>query len=235
MIRESSLKNVARVPISSLRKAERITGLSPVRDFEPDGMPAGKGMKYSWQRISEAVLVRDDYQCRICSRSEFSGVAGKESRVHMSLEVHHIIPRSKNGSDSFENLITLCEECNVATFGNGYSGVPLKNTPTLESFADSRTIALPAFFRVPGVMERGSAYLRDYARIEGDPGERKCIEKEGSEIESSLFVLSESQYSDLVRYLEAEFGVDDYCTLVFRYGTRSLPARVFKISGRLFI
>jgi len=47
------------------------------------------------------VLERDNWKCRRC---------GEEYRV---LEVHHIIPKAKGGSDDPDNLITLCWPCHM--------------------------------------------------------------------------------------------------------------------------
>lgn len=47
------------------------------------------------------ILNRDLHTCQIC------GNRFKES----DLEVHHILPRVKGGSDSERNLITLCKRC----------------------------------------------------------------------------------------------------------------------------
>lgn len=46
--------------------------------------------------------VRDNYTCQCCGK--------KNCRV----EAHHIIFRSKNGSNGLENYITLCEDCHKA-------------------------------------------------------------------------------------------------------------------------
>ena len=47
------------------------------------------------------VLNRDDYTCQCC----------KGRRKDSKLEVHHIVFRSKGGSDEESNLITLCHTC----------------------------------------------------------------------------------------------------------------------------
>lgn len=51
------------------------------------------------------VLARDRWTCCSCGRST------RESGV--LLEVDHIIPRSKGGTDDLHNLQTLCKKCNV--------------------------------------------------------------------------------------------------------------------------
>lgn len=62
---------------------------------------------YSFVRASKwwAVLARDKWKCLSCGRStQEHGVV---------LEVDHILPRSKGGSDDMSNLQTLCKKCNI--------------------------------------------------------------------------------------------------------------------------
>lgn len=49
------------------------------------------------------VLRRDGFRCRICGATANDGV---------KLEVDHIIPVSKGGKSTYDNLQTLCERCN---------------------------------------------------------------------------------------------------------------------------
>jgi hypothetical protein len=49
------------------------------------------------------VLKRDNYRCRICGVNADNGA---------SLEVDHIKPLAKGGSNSIDNLWTLCDNCN---------------------------------------------------------------------------------------------------------------------------
>lgn len=69
---------------------------------------------YSWQyqksnrldeNIRKAVILRDGCKCMECGKT------------NIKLEVHHINPRRKNGSNTLENLITLCEKCHQKTEG----------------------------------------------------------------------------------------------------------------------
>lgn len=53
-----------------------------------------------WKRISKEIFARDNYTCCYCG--EKGGI----------LEVDHIIPFSKGGTDNLENLITSCRKCN---------------------------------------------------------------------------------------------------------------------------
>ena len=67
-----------------------------------------------------AVLARDGHQCR---------TAGCKSK-HF-LEVHHIVPRSRGGTNSEANLITLCSACHRLAHASprGDTGFPLSNSP----------------------------------------------------------------------------------------------------------
>lgn len=52
------------------------------------------------------VLKRDSFKCCICGRSP-STIGGLE------LQVDHIIPWSKGGETTIDNLQTLCSDCNL--------------------------------------------------------------------------------------------------------------------------
>ncbi len=58
-----------------------------------------KGLLYGYDNIKAYILTRDNYTCQCCKTKKGT------------LNVHHIIYRSKGGSDEAENLITLCEYC----------------------------------------------------------------------------------------------------------------------------
>lgn len=60
-----------------------------------------QGANYGFENTKAKVLNRDNYICQYCKGKK------KESK----LEIHHIIFRSKGGSDDEDNLITLCSKC----------------------------------------------------------------------------------------------------------------------------
>ncbi len=72
-----------------------------------------KGVNYGYANAREHALVRDKYTCQCCGKK------------NCRLEVHHIVFRRNGGSDSLENLITLCEDCHKAVH-LGEIGLKLK-------------------------------------------------------------------------------------------------------------
>lgn len=57
-------------------------------------------------KLRSQILLRDNFRCQ-----------EKGCSYYKHLEVHHIIPRSKGGSDDPENLITLCQRCHDKKHG----------------------------------------------------------------------------------------------------------------------
>lgn len=54
-------------------------------------------------RVRFEVLRRDRYRCTYC---------GRQPRDGAILQVDHVVPRSKGGTDNFSNLRTACSLCN---------------------------------------------------------------------------------------------------------------------------
>ncbi len=54
----------------------------------------------AWYILIKKVFARDNYTCTYCGK-----VGGK-------LEADHVIPFSRDGDDSLENLVTACRKCN---------------------------------------------------------------------------------------------------------------------------
>jgi hypothetical protein len=56
------------------------------------------------QKLRDKILARDNFRCVFCGRGANDGVA---------LHVCHIIPVSKGGTSTDDNLQTLCEDCSL--------------------------------------------------------------------------------------------------------------------------
>ncbi|MFP8645021.1 HNH endonuclease [Priestia aryabhattai] len=58
------------------------------------------------RKLKKEVLERDNYTCQICG---FEGTL-------QTLDLDHITPKRLNGSDSLDNLITMCMKCNSSIY-----------------------------------------------------------------------------------------------------------------------
>ena len=62
------------------------------------------GYPSDWDRRRKRAYRRDNYECEVC------GARGGP-RGNAELHAHHIIPKSNGGSNSLNNLTTLCHYC----------------------------------------------------------------------------------------------------------------------------
>ena len=85
-----------------------------VANFDTHAMGAGRerlsngwayqrGEQYGWENVKMYVRTRDRYTCQYC------GVVRPPD-----LEVDHILPRSRGGTDRPDNLVAACHTCNAA-------------------------------------------------------------------------------------------------------------------------
>lgn len=64
---------------------------------------------YHWGTIAKRILERDNYTCKIC---------GRQIRVGVRVEVHHIKPWTISHDNSDANLITVCRDCHRKLHAN---------------------------------------------------------------------------------------------------------------------
>jgi regulator of replication initiation timing len=65
------------------------------------------------RQLRHEVFVRDGYRCRECGASVEDGA---------TLEIDHILPVAKGGTNDIDNLQTLCKECNRAKYTDEWVG-----------------------------------------------------------------------------------------------------------------
>lgn len=75
---------------------------SKVKKAKKKSATKPKKSRYISSTVRFAILNRDNYRCVAC------GANAKETK----LQIDHIIPVSKGGSNNLENLQTLCVDCN---------------------------------------------------------------------------------------------------------------------------
>lgn len=112
---KSALKEMRGRSPKGKRYLEEGTTLLPYRPDTPDLV-----RQLIWMRLKGAVARRDFYTCQDCGEA-FGRIRRKVFDQNLkrgrggyrweSLEVHHIIPRSRGGSDHPGNLKTLCPKC----------------------------------------------------------------------------------------------------------------------------
>lgn len=103
-----------------VKVVRRLAGLLPVSaivvevaKFDTQAMRAGKsrlpgwayqrGEQYGFENVKMYVRARDKYTCQYCG-----------AVMPARLEVDHIIPKSRGGSTTPDNLVSACHDCNHA-------------------------------------------------------------------------------------------------------------------------
>ena len=84
------------------------------------GVDYQQGTLAGWENLKAYAKWRDGQKCRAC---------GKSAKDGARLEVHHIRRRADGGSDTPDNVVTLCHECHVA-YHQGVRILKLKRPPT---------------------------------------------------------------------------------------------------------
>ncbi len=233
-LKEGFYKDIPALDPVTIRKVRETFGIQGVEDFSPEGEKNARGVQ--WKKISGSVLMRDGYSCRVCGRSSIETVDSGTpyDKVHFSLEVHHIIPRKDNGSDTFRNLITLCEECHRRTFSSGYAGIP-ENPSEMGLYRFDKEILLGVRPEIVDAWEkplRGT--LENYRRgsdIRGTP-----VPFEGPGIEIFCLKMDLDGYRNKVSEAMHYFDIYDFVTLKARTGNSKASIRVLTDEkGNLFI
>lgn len=222
--RESFYKDIPALDPVTIRKVRETFGIQGVEDFSPEGEKNVRGI--AWKKISGSVLMRDGYACRVCGKSSIETVnlGTAYDKVHFNLEVHHIVPRKDGGSDTYRNLITLCEECHHRTFSSGYAGIP-ENPSEMGLYGFDKVILLGVRPEMLDQWEKPSrALLENYSRNSDGSGTVVPFEGPGTDI---LYVRTDiSGYRSRVESAMHYFRIIDFVTLKARAGNVKINVRI---------
>jgi len=69
-----------------------------------EGSRHERGYGYEWTKRRDNVMQRDGYLCQPCWR---------KGRPTPATQVDHIIPKSQDGTDDYENLEAICNSCHA--------------------------------------------------------------------------------------------------------------------------
>jgi 5-methylcytosine-specific restriction endonuclease McrA len=61
--------------------------------------------KKGWLKLRFEVFKRDNFTCQYCGRN----VKDDKIKIHCD----HVLPKNKGGKNTYKNLVTACEECNL--------------------------------------------------------------------------------------------------------------------------
>ena len=230
-LQENVYKDIPKLSEIRMQDVSQMFGLNNVEDFSPDGDRGQKNVP--WPTISRAVLLRDDYRCRICGRGSLTAVdkSSTYDKVHFDLEVHHIVPRKDGGSDSFRNLITLCSSCHHSTFSNSYSGVPVRNKFDLFSFERSVTLIFPPDFSPRSSRPVIHGILKDYRRVYDQENlTYVLIPYRGGHQPVTGARMTLEEYRKIVSEMSTIMEISDYITMMVQIAGSSEKCR-FLLDG----
>jgi hypothetical protein len=141
-----------------------------------------QGTLYSYNNMREYIIAKQEGKCLLC---------GKRKIEHL----HHIVPRSKGGSDTYKNIAGLCGKCHEKVHKDPKAGTKLaeKAAGTAKEYAD------------PSILNTIMPYLYEY--LKSKLGEENVEIRYGYETETMRrqLGLSKTHYND--SYALALMGV----------------------------
>ena len=115
------------LPVSRIVIESASFDIQKIRDPGIEGEEYKQGEQLGYENVKAYVRARDGFRCRSCG-----------ARDH--LEVHHIRQRKDGGSDSPDNLITLCHGCHMAWHEGKKDMVTLSSDPGFKAATQMSTM-----------------------------------------------------------------------------------------------
>lgn len=95
------------LPISKIRVELGKFDVQKIQNPSIEGEQYRQGTLAGWENLKAYAKWRDGGECRVCGKSP-------RTDANVRLEVHHIVRRADGGTDTPENVVTLCRECHMA-------------------------------------------------------------------------------------------------------------------------
>ena len=145
------------LPVSRIVIESASFDIQKIRNPGIEGEEYQHGEQLGYENVKAYVKARDGFRCRSCG-----------SRDH--LEVHHIRQRKDGGSDSPDNLITLCHGCHRAWHEGKKDRVTLSSDPGFKAATQMSTMRWILLDRVrkahPDIpVEHTYGYITNHVRI----------------------------------------------------------------------
>ena len=103
-----AIKFVCKIlPVSKLRVEIGKFDSQKIQNPTISGTEYQRGTLEGWENLKAYAKWRDGYKCRACGKSP-------KADSSVSLEVHHVRRKADGGSDTPDNVVTLCHECHEA-------------------------------------------------------------------------------------------------------------------------
>ena len=117
--------------------------IQKIKNPEIEGKQYQEGEQLGFWNVREYIFHRDGHECQ--------NPSCKNKMKQPILQVHHIIFQSNGGTDSPNNLITLCTECHTSENHKGF----LKNwKPKIKSFRDATFMSIMRWYLVNELKNR---------------------------------------------------------------------------------
>ena len=115
------------LPVSRIVIETASFDIQKIRDPEVEGEEYQQGEQFGYENVKAYVKARDGFRCRSCGARDY-------------LEVHHIRQRKDGGSNSPDNLVTLCHGCHMAWHDGKKDMVALSSDPGFKAATQMSTM-----------------------------------------------------------------------------------------------
>lgn len=127
-----------------------------------------QGEMYRFQNVKQYLLTRDDYRCQLCKKKK-----------NIELHIHHILFKSNGGTDTINNLITLCKPCHEELHKKKEAqkhSLQLKPKPKVTKHATEANIVGAQLRKAFGKFEETFGFITKVDRMEQGLEKRHFID-----------------------------------------------------------